>query len=78
MAAIPWVVLIIGLGIRLIEPELEEAALLETSAWNVLLRVTLARSLPALVVAALWILVTTAGEITVTDLYQVRTYAEEV
>lgn len=78
VAATPWVILIVGVGIRLVEPELEEAALLETTPWNAFLRVTLSRSFPWLAVAAAWILVTTAGEITVTDLYQVRTYAEEV
>src|SRR5436190_19197212 len=35
LAAIPWVVLIVGVGLRLIEPELEELALLDMSPWQV-------------------------------------------
>jgi iron(III) transport system permease protein len=44
----------------------------------VLWHVTLRRALPALAAAALWLAVQTSGEITVTDLFQVRTFAEEV
>lgn len=78
IAALPWVVLITGIRLRYTEPELEDAASLDASAAQVFLRITLPRALPAVLVAALWILITTAGEITVTDLYQVRTYAEEI
>jgi iron(III) transport system permease protein len=78
VAAVPWVVLIVGMGMRLVERDLEDAAALDMSAWGVFFRVTLVRSLPAIAVAALWLLVMAAGEIAVTDIYQVRTYAEEV
>lgn len=78
LAAVPWVVLIVGVGLRLVEPELEELALLDMSPWQVVCRVTLPRAWPAIAAAGLWILVTLAGEIAVTDLYRVRTYAEEV
>jgi len=78
LAAIPWVLLIVGVGLRLVEPESEDAALLDGSLWQVFRRVTLPRSAPAIAVAALWVFVMTAGEIAVTDLYQVRTHAEEV
>jgi iron(III) transport system permease protein len=77
-AAVPWVVLITGAGFLLVEPELEEQALLDGSPWQVLRRVTLRAALPAVGVAALWVAVTTAGEIAVTDMFRVRTYAEEV
>ncbi len=78
VAALPWVVLIVGCGMLLVEPELEEDALLHTSPARVLLHVTLRRSLPAIGVAALWVAVTTAGEMTATDLFRVRTFAEEI
>jgi iron(III) transport system permease protein len=78
IAAVPWVVLIVGLGLRQVEPELEEEALLDSRLPGVLWHVTLPRALPSLAVATLWVFIVCAGEITVTDLYQVRTYAEEV
>jgi len=77
-AAIPWVMLITGLGLWLVEPELEEAAMLDGSALSVFFRITARRTSPFLVVAALWILVTVGTEMTVTDLYRVRTFAEEI
>jgi iron(III) transport system permease protein len=78
MAATPWAVGIIAAGLWLVRPELEEIALLDGSAAQVLRRVTLRGALPAVATAALWIAVTTAGEMTVTDLFGVRTYAEEI
>ncbi len=78
LAGLPWVVLLVALGLRGAERELEEDALtVRPPAW-VLWHVTLRRALPALAAAALWLAVQTAGEITVTDLFQVRTFAEEV
>ncbi|MCG8448740.1 MAG: ABC transporter permease subunit, partial [Pirellulales bacterium] len=47
-------------------------------AWRVLLRVSLRRALAGVVAAALWIAVICFGEITITDLFQVRTFAEEI
>ena len=76
-ASVPWVVILAGLGFRTVEPELEESALLDLPAWKVALRVTLRRGLGAVAAAALAVAVLTAGEMTVTDLLQVRTYAEE-
>lgn len=78
LAAMPWVVLIVGRGLAAVEPELEEdARTVGSPAW-VLARVTLPRCRLAIVAAAVWTFVLTTGEITVTDLLQVRTYAEEV
>ncbi len=77
MASLPWVVLIAGVGLCAVEPELEEAALLETGPGRVLARVTLRRAIGAIAAAALAVAVLTAGDMTVTDLLQVRTYAEE-
>jgi iron(III) transport system permease protein len=78
MAAIPWAVLIIGIGLLLVEPELEEAALLDTSPLGVLLTVTLPQTLPFLFVAAVWVGVSTTTEMTVTNIYLVSTYTEEL
>jgi iron(III) transport system permease protein len=77
MASLPWVVLLAGVGLRTVEPELEEAALLDLPAWRVLARVTLRRGVGAIAGAALAVAVLTAGDMTVTDLLVVRTYAEE-
>jgi iron(III) transport system permease protein len=78
LAALPWVVLIVGVGLRLVERELEEQALLDASPRQVLLRVTARVALGAIGVAFLWVVIVTAGEMTVTDLFAVRTYAEEI
>lgn len=77
-AAVPWIVLIAGAGLRRVEPELEEQALLDAAPPKVLARVTLVRAAPALGAAALWVAVLIAGEMTVSDQFQVRTYAEEL
>jgi iron(III) transport system permease protein len=77
LAMIPWIVLLAGIGMRTVEPELEESALLDWPAWRVLGGVTLRRSLGALAGAALAVAVLAAGDMSVTDLLQVRTYAEE-
>ena len=76
MYAVPWVVLIVAVGLRLIEPELEEQALLEGSAGRVFWRVVLPSVGSAVLVAGIWVSIVTAGEMVVTDLFVVRTYAE--
>jgi iron(III) transport system permease protein len=78
MAALPWVVLIVGFGLANVERELEESALLDASPRQVFWHVTLRAALPAVGVATLWTALTVAGEMTVTDLFGIRTYAEEV
>jgi iron(III) transport system permease protein len=78
LAALPWVVLIVGQGLRCVEGELEEEALLAAGPWRVFWRVTLPRARGVLAAAALWVGLQTAAEIAVTDHMQVRTYAEEI
>jgi len=78
IAAFPWVVLILILGLRRVEPELEEDALQVMRGIAVVWSITLRRIRPALVMATLWVLVQTSTEIVVTDLMLVRTMAEEV
>ena len=77
MFALPWVVLIAGTGLCTVEPELEESALLDYGPIRVLKAVTLRRALGAIAAAALAVAVLTGGDMTVTDLLQIRTYAEE-
>jgi len=77
LAALPWVVLIVGAGLCAVEPELEESALLDYAPRQVLVKVTLRRALGAIAAAALAVAVLIAGDMTVTDLLQIRTYAEE-
>ncbi len=77
IAALPWVILLAGVGLCAVEPELEESASLDFGPWRVLTRVTLRRAVGAIASAALAVAVLTAGDMTVTDLLSVRTYAEE-
>ena len=77
VAALPWIALIVAAGLRSVEPELEDAARLDLSPWRVATRVTLRRCPGSVAAAALAVAVLTAGDMTVTDLLMVRTYAEE-
>lgn len=78
MAAIPWTTLLCGLGWLAVEPQWEEAAILEMSPARVACRITLPQAIPFIFTAALWVLIQAAGEMTVTNIYVVRTYAEEL
>lgn len=78
VAAIPWVVLFVAAALRKVPREFEEEALQDASTWRVLLWVTLQRAAAGIVAAALWVTVICFSEITVTDLFQVRTFAEEI
>ena len=77
-AATAWVVLFVATALRNIRPELEEESLQDASPARVLRRVSLRGALAGILAAALWIAVICFGEIAVTDLYQVRTFAEEI
>jgi iron(III) transport system permease protein len=77
-AAVPWVILLVGLGLCGVERGLEEDALTAARPWRVILRVSLPRAGAAIAAAALWVALQVSGEITVTDVMQVRTFAEEV
>ncbi|HTU18805.1 MAG TPA: hypothetical protein VMG10_12160 [Gemmataceae bacterium] len=78
VAALPWIILLVGQGLFWVERELEEDALTLFPSWLVLLRVSLPRAGAALGAAALWVSLQAATEISVTDVMQVRTFAEEV
>jgi iron(III) transport system permease protein len=77
-AALPWVILIVGTGLTMVEGELEEDALLVASPWRVLWRVTLPRCRASVAAAALWVVLQVSNDITVTDFMQVPTFADEI
>jgi iron(III) transport system permease protein len=77
-AGLPWVIWLVGQGLCWVEPEMEEDARLAVGPWRVLWLVTLPRARGTILAAAIWVALLTAHEITVTDLTQVRTFAEEV
>ena len=56
----------------------EEQARLDANAWTTFFAVSLWRAWPLLMVSVLWVIVTCSREITVTDLYQVETFAEQI
>jgi len=78
LAGVPWVVLIVGAGLRAVEAEIEEDAAMCAASPRVLWYVTLRRAAAAVVVAGLWVAIVATAEISVTDFFQVRTFAEEV
>jgi iron(III) transport system permease protein len=78
LAAVPWVALIVGAGLRAVEAELEEDAATCTTPARVVRHVTIPRTSAAIALAALWIAIVASVEISVTDFFQVRTFAEEV
>jgi iron(III) transport system permease protein len=78
VAALPWVVLLVGQGLCWVERELEEDASTFLSPFGVFWRVTLPRCRAAIFAAGIWVALMTATEITVTDMMQVRTFGEEV
>ncbi len=78
MAAVPWVVCIVAVALARVPAELEESASLAAPAWRVVWSITLPTVLPAIAVATLWTMVNVAAEMTVTDFFQIRTFAEEI
>lgn len=78
VTSIPWVVLLVGAGLRYVEPALEEEALLCGGMGRVLRRVSLPRCQLLVAAAGLWVALLAATEISATDLFRVRTHAEEL
>ncbi|MGI9456435.1 MAG: ABC transporter permease [Aeoliella sp.] len=78
MAAVPWVVWIVAAGLRNLPAAPEEEASLSAAPWQVLRSITLPVAAPVVGIAALWVMVSVAAEMTVTDFFQIRTFAEEV
>ncbi len=81
VAAIPWVALIVGLGLTQVDSRQEEAALLDTSPLTVLWLITLPQCAGFIAAAVLWVVVSTATEMTVTNVYVIdenqRTFTEQ-
>ena len=78
LAGLPWVILIVGIGLSSVESALEEEALLAADPWRVLWRVTLPRCRGTIAAAALWLGLQVAADISVTDVLLVPTFAEEI
>ena len=78
MAAVPWVTLLMAVAMGGIARELEEDALMHGSPGQVIWRVTMRHAWAGMALASLWTAAVCASEITVTDLFQIRTFAEEI
>ncbi len=78
VAATPWVALIVAASLSTVDRWQEEAALLDASSLRVLGALSLRGALAGTAVAALWVAAFVAAEMTVTDLFRVRTFAEEI
>ena len=78
VSAIPWVTFFVSVALSHVPRELEEEALQDGYGPNVLWQVSLPRARGAVIASALWITVICFGEITITDLFQIRTFAEEI
>jgi iron(III) transport system permease protein len=77
LASVPWIAFIVGIGLNWIEPELEDEAAQSVGPWRVLIFVTLPRVRASIAAAALFVILQTAGEISVTDMMLVDTLARE-
>lgn len=77
-AALPWFIWLAGLGFSHVERPLEEDALIGGGPWRAFWFATLPRAMPALIAATAWVSLLTANDVTVTDMMQVPTLAEEV
>lgn len=78
IAATPQVALILMVFAWNDGREFEEQAYMDATKAQVFCRLTLPRYIPILIVSSLWVIVSCAREISVTDLYQVGTMAEQV
>src|SRR3954454_8469888 len=78
LAAVPWVVLIVGASLRAVEAETEEDASTCAPPQKVMWHISIRRATPAIVLAGVWVAIMTTIEISVTDFFQVRTFAEEL
>ena len=78
MGAVPWIALLGAASLRTVERRLEEESLLDASPFTVLARVSLRRGAGGFWAGATWVAIICATEIAVTDLFQIRTFAEEI
>lgn len=79
LAGVPLITLIVGLSLRSVSADLEEAAILEgASVPRVLRHVTLPAAASGLLACVLLLVLWTATDYSVSDVLLVRTFAEEV
>lgn len=76
VAAIPWLFWMLRLGFQSVPRTFEEVAALDAKPWQVFRRVTLPLLLPVAFAGCLYVLIVASTEITITDRYQYRSYAE--
>jgi iron(III) transport system permease protein len=76
--ALPWALGVIAVGVRRVSASLEESALLDAGPLTVVRSVTLPQIRSSLILAALLSAIPILTDMTATDLFQVRTLAEEV
>lgn len=74
VAGIPWMTLLLGIGLWAGDREQEEAALLDESRGWVAWRIVVPRLIPWMTIGLVWIMLTAATEMTAADLYLVDTY----
>lgn len=77
-AAVPWAAVLVAWALQAVERRLEEEALLNASAGRVLVRVSMRRAAGGVLAAGVAVFALCAAEIAVTDLFRVRTFAEEI
>ncbi len=78
MAGVAWVAVAAAATLRTVDPSQEEAALQDNTPAGVLRRISLPQAAPGVLAGALWVAATCVTEISATDFFQVRTFAEEV
>ncbi|MCU0877352.1 MAG: hypothetical protein MUF06_06155 [Pirellulaceae bacterium] len=71
IAGIPWVALIVGIGLAQVDRQQIEAALLEGGSLLAQWRIVLPAVAPLVLAAGLWVAVLTATDMTVTNIYLV-------
>ncbi|MFK7766729.1 MAG: hypothetical protein AB8B55_05870 [Mariniblastus sp.] len=78
IAAAPQVALVLLIGMSIGGRIFEEQASLDTSELGVFWHVTFKRLWPLLILSVIWIVVSCAREIAVTDIYQIGTLSEQI
>lgn len=76
IAAVPWLFWILRMGFSSIPATWEQSAEMDASPWQVFRHVTAPLAAPVFFASVLYVLIICATEITVTDRYQYRSYAE--
>ena len=77
-AAMPWITLLTAASLATVDRTWEEQSVLDAAGWKVVCRVSLQRGSSGIIAGAVWTALIIATEIAVTDLFQIRTFAEEI